>query len=409
MSIKAIASDARGNVGLLFGLMAPVLIASVGVGIDYSRAAAARTDLQQATTAITQQITTEINQCLDRQRTLQTGAIQSDLDRQCLNDTAFISQLIQRAQPLLIASYHQRGHSSAPIIVGTPFLDRASGVYRVSAAVTYPCYTMRALGSSCSVDVGLGSTATDAFAQANVLTVNGPEEIEIWSGQSGGGLPAQFTATGGWPDYQWMMAGVPLPGVSIDVNGGIVSGTLSGTSCTAPCDVQYMGIMQIGAMDAGDPNRERINRQTAVTGTKIYLVHPLQLQFELAGSGRPRVEQFGTAGPPVAQPDGGTSVSQPNLLPPFGMRGSGTNPPGVWLRLQLARSGGKSPYSYQASLPQGYFLEPSTGEVLINTYYIRNAPSSVTIGGSVSDGRGLSANASTALNFNGGGSSDWNR
>lgn len=446
--------DERGGVALLFAIAGPIVIAGAGIGIDYSRAAAARTDLQQASDSITQQVTAEINRCLDRQRTRQTGAIETDLDQQCLNDQAFVSGVLQRAQQILSTNYHQRGHKTAPVIVGAPVLDRASGVYRVSAAVTYPCYLMHVLQGACQVNVGGNSAVQDAFAQANVLTVSGPNAIELWAGEAGDSLPVQYKAQHGWPAYRWMVSGMTVPGVNLDPATGILSGPAGETPCAAPCDPEHRGRMQIGVMDSGDQNRKGMNRQTAATGTDVTLVHKLTLQFEQgpafpgapafpgwpAPAGpTPLVENFGDKltspegmlarsqysgnyGGGYGQPGygggyvqpvnaGGVEIygisasSLPDLAPPFGLRfaqgsygGPAAQPVGNWLRLQLQRSGGKGPFSYSIeNLPPGFFIDATTGEVVINIFYLPKTDFSIDLVATVTDARGKAATASTTI------------
>lgn len=420
--------DERGGVALLFAIAGPIVIAGAGIGIDYSRAAAARTDLQQASDSITQQVTAEINRCLDRQRTRQTGAIETDLDQQCLNDQAFVSGVLQRAQQILTTNYHQRGHKTAPVIVGAPVLDRASGVYRVSAAVTYPCYLMHVLQGTCQVNVGGNSAVQDAFAQANVLTVSGPGAIELWAGETGDSLPVQYKAQHGWPAYRWMISGMTVPGVNLDPATGILSGPAGDTPCVAPCDPESAGRAQIGVMDSGDQNRSGMNRQTAATGTEVTLVHKLTLQFEQRPTfpGGPLIGFFGDrltspagmiakaqyqSNAAYNQPGaldgifGPSSRSLPDLAPPFGLRFAqdpygqpAVQPVGNWLRLQLQRNGGKAPFVYSIdNLPPGFFLDASTGEVVVNIYYLPKIDFTIDLVATVTDARGITATTSAAL------------
>lgn len=362
-ALRRFGADRRGGIAIMLAVAAPVMVATAGVAIDFSRAASAKTDLANSLDSIGQQVTTQVNSCIAAMPVNHTGSA-------CLNNQAFVAGVTSEAQALLTAMYRQRGQSVAPHITGTPYYDRASGIYRVSGSVATPCIFMKQLTSVCDITVN-AQTAVRGNSQALELLATGPLNLEAWALTSGDQLPLQYNATGGFLPYRWSMGPNPIPGLALDGTTGLLSEQAGGAGDVLPCDSlacdpQAMGRVQVAVTDSGDPARAGAGAQTAATGTDMVLVHPLTLVFQQNGAGTGAL----------------ITVAADHLSK----------------TLQLVRGGGKGGYIYDLeNPPSGVAVDHATGLVTITTAALPVNLASLVLKGIVTDIRGKTATARESL------------
>ncbi|WP_162003115.1 pilus assembly protein TadG-related protein [Microvirga tunisiensis] len=277
--LRSLASDRSGNIAIMFGIGLSLLVPAVGVAIDYGRAASLHTALQQSLDAAGQTTAMEINTCLE-----DDGRV-SGQDRTCMNDPAFAGRIRDSLQTKLEQNFHQRGYSEAPRVIGAINIDKKTGDLSAQARVGYNCVFMHLITRNCSVDAGAGTDLTSAFAQSDTLILDGPTDVEIWSGE-GHSLPVILTAEGGWKPYMFGV-GPGLPrGLSFNASSTDPSNEtaqISGipepmTSCnTVNCDPQTIGPIAFSVSDSGDGNRGGINKQTVMHNVRFKYIHPLSL------------------------------------------------------------------------------------------------------------------------------------
>ena len=227
-ALRNFRADRHGGIAIMLAVAAPVLVATAGVAIDFSRAASAKTDLANSLDSIGQQVTTQVKACIEALSAGQTGSA-------CLNSQEFVAGVTSEAQALLTAMYKQRGQSVAPHITGTPYYDRASSIYRVSGSVATPCIFMKQLTSVCDITVN-AQTAVRGDSQALELLATGLLNLEAWALTSGDQMPLQYNATGGFLPYRWSMGPNPIPGLALDAATGLLAEQPGEAGDVLPCD-----------------------------------------------------------------------------------------------------------------------------------------------------------------------------
>lgn len=380
--IAALARDTRGNYAVFFGLMLPVLIPGIGIGIDMARLMALKQDLQHSVDAASQTMTQRLNLCLDQTRTQSGAAGQTqDQDLGCLNSSQFTTNLKSSAQTLLSTNFAQRGYSTPPTIVGDVVIDQVSGHMQLQATVGYHCFFMRMLGGNlCNANAMSGANLTNAFAQGKVLRISVPATLtDLWAAENNQPNPAMLiTASDGWEPYTFV-AGSNLPtGLAITKISN-TSAQIQGTPIDIPCDTsncapQNLAPVAVSVLDNGDDNRTHANRQTDVGYARFRMIHVLKI-----------TQVQGVVGEDGARDQTGTNIR-----------------PGVFTYgAEPVVSGGLGPFTFTCSgMPQGvgtnpFTCDPNTGRItgqpLLNAS-IASLTGTYTI--TVTDARGKTATGS---------------
>lgn len=354
--------DDSANVAIIFALATPVIIGLIGAGIDFSRASAIRTALQQAVDATSQTITSTVHTCHDKNR---TDGIRQDTG--CLNDPAYVAALRSQAASLLQTNFQQRGFGQTPQLVGPVTLDKITGRMTMQATSTYRCLVFQVLSAGCQV-----ITAADANAnlstQADTLSISGPNgAVRIYVGQ-GTNLPLTYTATGGWAPYTFSVAGLP-PGLGISHAAGAASARIVGspnptdaTNCNLPnaCDPLPLPATQLIAEDSGDRNRSGLNRQRVNSVINFTLIRPLRISL---------------SGVMTLQAPMTSTAHYANAT----------------------RSGGTGSYTYSCTgVPAGMTCNTTTGRVSGTPNYFQSGTLTVTVR---DNGDGRTASATMPFNF----------
>ncbi|GHE74950.1 hypothetical protein GCM10019059_38050 [Camelimonas fluminis] len=356
--------DKRANVAIIFAIAAPVVIGGIGAGIDYSRASAMRTSLQQSVEATSQAITDKVHTCHDKNR---TDNIRTDTG--CMNDPAFAASMQAQAQSLLTSNFRQRGFTAAPALTGPVTLDKISGRMAIEATVGYNCLVFQVLLRDCNI-VSRSLTNANLSTQADTLQIGGPGgNVRIYVGDASTNLPLTYTVSGGWPPYTFAMSGLPA-GLGSNQASGAATARIQGapspsdaTGCGLPnpCDPLALPASQIIAEDAGDQNRSGLNRQRVQQVVNFTLIRPLRISLS------------------------GVMTTQPNMTPSTHYANA-------------TRSGGTGAYTYTCTgVPSGMTCNAATGRVSGTPSYWQAGNLTVTVRDQ-NDGR--TASASMPYNFN---------
>lgn len=321
--------DDRGSVAMIFAGGAALFIAAMGVAVDYGRSATMQTTLQQSVDSTLQTISTQVNSCLNQNRTND-----STIDTGCLNaygvdgdGVVNMPGLRSQAEELVRDNFaraagiqrggvvgYDPGHE--PRLVGDVTLNKHTGELEIGATVGYNCVFMKLLASDCKVSVGAATETEKSFAQSDVLVLKGPARLEFWvddpkfEGTPADGPPIassvppveetiegfQLVAEGGWPYYTFGAGSGPgspppasLLGLTVHPRVGTMSGVpvaSCGESWSAGvgsgqhvCDASNV-LTQFWAQDTGDANRSGRNKQLATVQVPVMTVYALGLQLE---------------------------------------------------------------------------------------------------------------------------------
>lgn len=361
--LARIFADDAANVAIIFAVAAPIIIGTIGAGIDFSRASAMRSSLQQSVDSTSQTLTDRVNTCHEKNR---TNNITTDTG--CLNDPAYVAALRADAQTLLTDNFRQRGFTTAPTISGPVTLDKINGRMSIEATVGYNCVVFRVLQQDCNIQSRSISNA-NLSTQAGTMSIAGPSgNVRIYVGDGSINLPLSYTVTGGWAPFTFAVAGLPSGlGTSHTAgqNNARIVGAPSPSDATGcglpnPCDPLALPATQVIAEDSGDQNRAGLNRQRVQSVVNFTLIRPLRVSIS------------------------GVMTTQPNA-------NSST------YYADARRSGGTGLYTYTCSgVPSGMTCNASSGRVSGNPSYWQSGTLTITVRDST-DAR--TASASIPYNF----------
>lgn len=285
--LRAFPSRNEGNVAIIFAVALPVIVGTVGGGIDLARASKMRSALTQAVDSAATRLEETRISCPRGAGTQSTDV--SDCT------TGDGEKLRSYAARLITQEFQNAGFDTKVEVGPRVMLNPANHRFILSATSSYSCTLVKLLSSTCDINVGSRSHAPQSVSQADgALSLSVPNQAEIWLGEYGSpALPTRVAANGGRKPYQFAI-GPNLPeGLHLDAKSGSISGLPKAVECELDCKPQVRRI-SVSAFDSSSPNR------MAASGVITYLVvHPLNVELKQTRHGNSvSIETVLTGGKP---------------------------------------------------------------------------------------------------------------
>jgi hypothetical protein len=295
--LKAFPSNNEGNVAIILAAALPLIVGTIGGGIDLARASRMRAALSQAVDSASAQITEARFNCapIGKSPNIDIG--------DCTVRGG--EQVAHLANRLIKAEFQNAGFNTKLEIDPRISVNPANGRPILRATASYNCTIFKLLSPSCDVTVGAASHQTaESATGSRRLTLQVPPLGEIWLDEFGSpALPTAITATGGTGPYKYAI-GPNLPeGLRLNEASGTISGKPSAGQCTLDCLPQTRRVA-VSAYDSSLPNR------LEAAGVITYqVIFPLKLTIES----------------PIPGKSGFPSVTRKGGKPPFHFQCAGSN------------------------------------------------------------------------------------
>ncbi len=267
-TLKTFPSRQEGNVAIIFAVALPIIVGTIGGGIDLARASKMRAALTQAVDSTAGRIEETRISCPRDANSRNTDVSDcTTRDGEKLN--AYAARLVR-------AEFQTAGFDTKVEVDPRVTLNPTNNRIILSATSSYSCTLVKILSSSCDISVGSrshapASTRTDQGA----ISLSVPAQAEVWVEEFGSpALPTRLSASGGTAPYQFAI-GPNLPnGLLIDPKTGSISGHPSQVACELDCKPQIRKVA-VTVFDSSSPNR------MAASGVVTYLlVHPLKVEIK---------------------------------------------------------------------------------------------------------------------------------
>lgn len=289
-NLKAFPSRSEGNVAIIFAIALPVIVGTIGGGIDLARASKMRAALTHAVDSTAARLEETQLSCPRDGKTPNY-----DVSDCTTRDGEKINAYAAR---LITAEFQNAGFDTKVSVNPKVSLNPTNNRVILVATSRYSCTLVKILSSSCDISVGSRSHAPAASAsEAGAMSLSVPSQAEVWLEEFGSpALPTRLSAKGGKPPYTFAI-GPNLPeGLQLDSKSGSISGKPSATQCELDCKPQLRKIA-VTAFDSSSPNRG------AASGVVAYqIIHPLKIELKQVRQGNaPALETIRTGGKPPFQ------------------------------------------------------------------------------------------------------------
>lgn len=283
-------SNNEGNVAIIFAIALPIIVGTIGGGIDLARASKMRAALTHAVDSTAARIEETRISC-PRDSSSRNTDITNCTTRDGEKLTTFAARHIT-------AEFQGAGFDSKVQIGPTVSLNPTNNRVILTATSSYSCTLVKLLSSSCDINVGSRSNTPAGSENAvAAMSLSAPTQAEIWIDEYGSpALPTRLSAKGGKSPYQFAI-GPNLPeGLQLDPVSGSITGKPSAIPCDLDCKPQIRKIA-VTAFDASSPNR------MAASGVVTYqIIHPLKVEIKQTQQGNvSSLETIRTGGKPPFQ------------------------------------------------------------------------------------------------------------
>lgn len=289
-NLKAFPSRCEGNVAIIFAIALPVIVGTIGGGIDLARASKMRAALTHAVDSTAARLEETRLSCPRDGRTPNYD-VSDCTTRDGEKVNAFAARLIT-------AEFQNAGFDAKVDVDPKVSLNPTNNRVILVATSSYSCTLVKILSSTCDISVGSRSHApASSTGTSGAMSLSVPLQGEIWLDEFGSPtLPTRVSAKGGKPPYTFAI-GPNLPeGLQLDPASGMISGKPSATPCELDCKPQLRKIA-VTAFDSSSPSRG------AASGVIAYqIIHPLKIELKRVQQGNASsLETIRTGGKPPFQ------------------------------------------------------------------------------------------------------------